>query len=94
MATRDGRWRVEIVRRASGQFYRLVHRDNAVDDLVIASLERLLAEAGVDMAQLEDAPIALGARPARGVDWRRSYALLGSHAEEERRCLTSDAGYR
>ncbi|MEV8509689.1 hypothetical protein AB0368_33355 [Actinoplanes sp. NPDC051475] len=67
MATRDGRWRVEIVRRASGQFYRLVHGDNAVDDLVIASLERLLAEAGVDMTELEDVLAAPGARPGRGV---------------------------
>jgi bifunctional non-homologous end joining protein LigD len=55
LQTRDGQWRVEIVRRGRDQFYRLVRGDNVVDGLFIASVERLLAEAGVDMADLIEA---------------------------------------
>ena len=51
----DGRWRVEAVRRGRDRFYRLIHGDNVVDGLAIATLERLLAEAGVDMADLVEA---------------------------------------
>ncbi|GGQ58949.1 non-homologous end-joining DNA ligase [Couchioplanes azureus] len=60
LQTPDGRWRVEIVRRGGQRFYRLVHGDNIVDGLVIATVERLLAEAGVDIASLEEAPAARG----------------------------------
>jgi bifunctional non-homologous end joining protein LigD len=52
LQTPDGRWRVEIVRRGRDRFYRLVNADNVVDGLHIASVERLLAEAGVDLADL------------------------------------------
>ena len=51
----DGRWRVEAVRRGRDRFYRLIHGDNVVDGLAIATLERLLGEAGVDMADLVEA---------------------------------------
>ena len=51
----DGRWRVEAVRRGRDRFYRLIHGDNVIDGLAIATLERLLAEAGVDMADLVEA---------------------------------------
>ena len=56
LETGDGRWRVEAIRRGGDQFYRLVHGDNVVDGLVIATVERLLAEAGVDMADLFEVP--------------------------------------
>ncbi|MET0415070.1 MAG: hypothetical protein ABW022_03505, partial [Actinoplanes sp.] len=52
LQTPDGRWRVEIVRRGRDRFYRLVNGSNVVDGLHIASVERLLAEAGVDLADL------------------------------------------
>ena len=67
MQTVDARWRVEAVRRGGQHFYRLIHGDNVIDGLVIATLQRLLAEAGVDMADLIDAdttPTQSGAAPA------------------------------
>jgi hypothetical protein len=39
-------------RRRRQQFYRLIHGDNIVDGLDIATVEGLLAEAGVGMADL------------------------------------------
>ncbi|GAA3943162.1 hypothetical protein [Actinoplanes auranticolor] len=55
MQTRDRQWRVEAVRPGERDYFRLIHGDNIVDGLVIASLQRLLAEAGVDMADLVEA---------------------------------------
>ena len=52
LQTPDGAWRVEIVKRGPTMYYRLVHGDNMIDGLAIATLERLLAEAGVDIAEL------------------------------------------
>lgn len=56
LQTLDGRWRVEVIRRGRDRFYRLVHGDNVIDGLFIATVERLLREAGVDMADLVEAP--------------------------------------
>jgi bifunctional non-homologous end joining protein LigD len=65
MQTRDGQWRVEAVRENRSlpnrrpyisEHYRLPRRQ-VVDGLVIASVQRLLAEAGVDMADLIEGPI-------------------------------------
>ncbi|MEU8663609.1 non-homologous end-joining DNA ligase [Actinoplanes philippinensis] len=50
--TPDGRWRVEAVQRGRDHFYRLLHGDNVIDGLAIATVQRLLAEAGVDIADL------------------------------------------
>jgi bifunctional non-homologous end joining protein LigD len=55
MQTRDRQWRVEAVRRGERDYFRLIHGDNILDGLVIGSLQRLLAEAGVDMADLVEA---------------------------------------
>ena len=66
LQTPDGTWRVEIVRRGRDQFYRLVHGDNIVDGLFIATVERLLTEAGIDLADLVEVPAgvpAAGERP-------------------------------
>ncbi|WP_305785331.1 non-homologous end-joining DNA ligase [Symbioplanes lichenis] len=52
LQTPDGRWRVEAVRRGRDRFYRLIHGDNTIDGLVIATVERLLHQAGIDMADL------------------------------------------
>lgn len=52
MQTPDGAWRVEIIYGRGGRRYRLVHGDNVVDWLAIGSVEYLLEQAGVDMAQL------------------------------------------
>ncbi|MBG0560788.1 hypothetical protein [Actinoplanes aureus] len=48
----DRQWRVEVVRRGRSDFYRLVNGNNVIDGLAITTLQRLLAEAGVDMADL------------------------------------------
>jgi bifunctional non-homologous end joining protein LigD len=53
--TPDGRWRVEVVRRGRDRFYRLLHGGNVIDGLFIASVQRLLAEDGIDLADLIEA---------------------------------------
>jgi hypothetical protein len=50
--TPDGVWRVEIVKHGRTRWYRVVHGDNEIDWLGIAAVERILGEAGVDMAEL------------------------------------------
>ena len=57
MQTPDGAWRVEVYRQPPSRayWYRLVHGDNRVEGLTITGVERLLAEAGYDMGDLEDA---------------------------------------
>jgi bifunctional non-homologous end joining protein LigD len=66
LQTPDGQWRVEAVRENRSlpnrkpyisSHYRLVHGDNVIDSLSIGTVQRLLAEAGVDMADLAEAPI-------------------------------------
>lgn len=61
MQTPGGDWRVEVVRHASGRWYRLIHRDNVIDFLTIGRVAELLAQAGVDMADLSE-PGASSAR--------------------------------
>jgi hypothetical protein len=60
MQTPDGDWRVEIVRRGRTRWYRVVHGDEILDWLSIASVERILHEAGVDRDQLIDAHPPIG----------------------------------
>ena len=60
LETVDRQWRIEIVARPAAQryaraqevMYRLIHGDEVTDGLAIATLQRLLTEAGVDMADL------------------------------------------
>jgi hypothetical protein len=52
MQTPDGSWRVEIVRRGRDRWYRIAHGDDMIDWLSISSVERILAEAGIDMGDL------------------------------------------
>jgi hypothetical protein len=52
MQTPDGAWLVEVVRRGHTLWYRLVHGDNQLDWLTIAAVQRLLGEAGIDLADL------------------------------------------
>jgi bifunctional non-homologous end joining protein LigD len=66
MQTPDGAWRVEIVKRGQSQWYRIVHRDGVVDWLSIAAVQRLLGEAGVDLADLEDVTSAPAGGEAHG----------------------------
>jgi bifunctional non-homologous end joining protein LigD len=56
MQTPDGAWRVEIYRvpRSRDHWYRLIHGDNVVEQLTIGGVQRLLAEAGVDIGALVD----------------------------------------
>ena len=58
LETPDGAWRVEVVQRGKTVTYRLVHGENVIDGLAIATLERLLNEAGVSMADLAEATVA------------------------------------
>jgi bifunctional non-homologous end joining protein LigD len=57
MQTPDGEWRVEVYRqpRTRTDWYRLIHGDNVVENLSIAGVPRLLAEAGVELADLVEA---------------------------------------
>jgi bifunctional non-homologous end joining protein LigD len=48
----DGVWRVQVVDRRTGQWYRLVGPDGVRDGLSIATVQRLLGEAGVDIGGL------------------------------------------
>ena len=64
MQTPDGAWRVEIVKRGRTRWYRVRHGDNLLDWLTIAAVERILAEADIDMADLRD----VADEPARPVD--------------------------
>jgi bifunctional non-homologous end joining protein LigD len=54
MATDDGGWRVDIMRRNTSQWYRLTHGDNVFDWLTITTVQRLLHEAGIDLADLTE----------------------------------------
>ena len=56
METADGQWRVEVYRepRTQTYWYRLIHGENVVEGLSIGSVQRLLAEAGYDFADLID----------------------------------------
>lgn len=59
MQTPDGQWRVEVYRRPRSRtyWYRLINvpTGNTVEDLSIASVEQLLANAGVDRSTLVEA---------------------------------------
>jgi bifunctional non-homologous end joining protein LigD len=66
LQTRDGAWRVEIVKRGQTHWYRIVHGANAIDWLSIAAVERILAEACIDMADLVDATTTPTRRTAAG----------------------------
>jgi bifunctional non-homologous end joining protein LigD len=55
MQTPDGAWRVEAVRRGrESLWYRIIHGDNQIDMLTISMVQQILADAGVDMAQLDE----------------------------------------
>jgi bifunctional non-homologous end joining protein LigD len=54
MQTPDGQWRVEIVRRRGVWWYRIVHGEDVLDRLSIASVERILREAGVERHTLRE----------------------------------------
>jgi hypothetical protein len=55
MQTPDGAWRVEVVKRGRGHWYRIVHGDDVIDWLALGSVERILGEAGVDLGAMVEA---------------------------------------
>ena len=57
MRTPDGDWRVEVIKRGRTRWYRITHQDNELDWLSIAAVQRILAEAGIDMADLTEAAL-------------------------------------
>jgi hypothetical protein len=63
MQTPDGRWTVEVYRRPKTRdsyWYRLRHGDSVVEDLSIASVARLLEEAGYELADLQERDVNAG----------------------------------
>lgn len=56
LETPDRRWRVEIVQQGTRVFYRLIHGDDIRQPLGIGAVQHLLGDAGVDMADLVEAP--------------------------------------
>ncbi len=54
MQTPDGAWPVEVVKRGRARWYRIRHGDDELDWLSIDAVQRLLAAAGVDMADLRE----------------------------------------
>ncbi len=54
MQTPDGAWRVEVVKRGRNRWYRIRHGDDELDWLSIDAVQRILAEAGVDLADLHE----------------------------------------
>ena len=64
MQTPDGAWRVEVVQRGRTRWYRIVHGDSEIDWLSIAAVERILSEAGIDVADL----IEVTDQPSEPVD--------------------------
>jgi bifunctional non-homologous end joining protein LigD len=55
MSTPDGAWCVEVIRRGKSRWFRIVHGEDVIDWLSITAVERILGEAGVDMAALVEA---------------------------------------
>jgi hypothetical protein len=55
LQTPDGAWRVEVVKRGRTRWFRIVHGDNEIDWLALASVERILKDAGVDLGDMIDA---------------------------------------
>ena len=73
METPDGEWRVEIIRMPGTKdfWYRVIHGENVIDWLSIAQVDRILSEAGVNLADLVDVSLHAGEgqdseRPANG----------------------------
>jgi hypothetical protein len=58
--TPDGSWRVDVVKRRGTQWFRLARRDphRVWEPLTIATVERLLREHGVDLAELREVDAA------------------------------------
>ena len=70
MQTPDGAWRIEVVRRGHTHWYRIRHGKSEIDWLSIAAVERILGEAGIDVADLIEVTVqrpGLGDHPAPGV---------------------------
>ena len=57
MRTPDGQWLVEVYRpvQSTQHWYRLRNGDTVVDHLTITSVQRLLADAGYELADLQEA---------------------------------------
>lgn len=55
--TSDGRWRVEVWRDGRDHWYRVLRGPHVVaDGAVIGTVEHVLREAGIDMADLIEDP--------------------------------------
>jgi bifunctional non-homologous end joining protein LigD len=55
MATPDGHWHVDVVRRSAIPSYRVSHGDNTLEVANIDDVQRIPARAGVDLSDLTEA---------------------------------------
>jgi hypothetical protein len=52
MATGDGRWRVEVIRRGTAAWFQVRYGDRLLDWLDLEQVQQIRGQAGVDMAAL------------------------------------------
>jgi len=57
MQTPDGAWRVEAVGAGGASWYRIVHGMDSRDWLALDDVQRILAQAGIDLSDLQEAPL-------------------------------------
>jgi bifunctional non-homologous end joining protein LigD len=65
MQTPDGAWRVEAAGAGAASWYRLIHDGTTLDWLTLGDVERVLAQSGVDLSDLE---VPAHGRPAGSGD--------------------------
>jgi bifunctional non-homologous end joining protein LigD len=51
MHTSDGAWQVDIMQRDRSQWYRITHGDNVFDWLTVDTVQQILRQAGMDLAE-------------------------------------------
>jgi bifunctional non-homologous end joining protein LigD len=56
MQTADGSWRVEAAGAGGASWYRIVHGNDSRDWLSLDDVQRILAQAGIDLSDLHEAP--------------------------------------
>jgi bifunctional non-homologous end joining protein LigD len=57
MQTPDGAWHVEAVGAGGASWYRIVHGTHSRDWLTLDDVQRVLAQAGIDLSDLQEAPL-------------------------------------
>jgi bifunctional non-homologous end joining protein LigD len=78
MATSDGHWHVDVVRRGAVRWYRVRHDDNVLDGADIDDVQRMLTRAGVDLSDLTEAGRTTGLKDRDREHPRRASGGEGS----------------